>query len=106
MSKHTPGPWEMKPMREKGMYCTSALIYRPANKPDFSDSVYIGNLNGEYGLEITNANAHLIAAAPDLLEALQDMYEWHEIQEDPEWHGSPLEQRSSKAIAKAKGETG
>ena len=103
MSNHTPGPWDFEPMRVNCGYISTAVVFRPARKKDFSDSEPIGQLVSDYGLETVNANARLIAAAPEMLEALQDMYEWHEIREDPEWHGSPLEQRASRAINKAKG---
>jgi len=105
MSNHTPGPWE----RRKRMV---PIIDQEGFTWDGDYVIWQGdvplaevNCCDGIGEQQAGHNASLIAAAPDLLEALQDMYEWHEIQEDPEWHGSPLEQRSSKAIAKAKGET-
>ena len=103
MSEHTPGPWVFE-CEDVGSYGSTFWLDSENGEEIISQSEdpYEGVLikGGDF-----IANARLIAAAPDLLEALQDMYEWHEIQEDPEWHGSPLEQRSSKAIAKAKGET-
>lgn len=63
MSAHTPGPW---------------VIYEPdVNSLELRDGCggYICELTTE-GCEIppdARANARLIAAAPDLLEALKDM---------------------------------
>lgn len=64
--KDTPGPWEL----EAGF-----LIYRPANGAGvpllhlFDSSGEAGFITGEDAEN--EANARLIAAAPDLLEALE-----------------------------------
>ena len=73
MSKHTPGPWEVKRSRSGYPY----RIYAP-NADD--------HRNGAVGRDVTRwgafslpsskeaeANARLIAAAPDLLEALREI---------------------------------
>lgn len=44
------------------------------------------------------ANANLIAAAPDLLEALEKVMEWHE-----KWLDEFPEETVRRALAKAKG---
>ena len=67
MNKHTPGPWK-------------------APKPTIGDSncLYIGEKTGNWDICVINtttaptpkqakANARLIAAAPDLLEALEQL---------------------------------
>jgi hypothetical protein len=60
-SKHTPGPWVW------------------ISKSDYDDTVYrelspdIISPTCEEGLTVYQENACLIAAAPDLLEALKDM---------------------------------
>jgi hypothetical protein len=61
MSKYTPGPWELR--NEFGM---QGLIYpRQAANP-------VASVTGYYTLtRQTEANARLIAAAPELLEALE-----------------------------------
>ena len=56
MRKHTPGPWEQK---HQGMLCQIAIN---------SDSDTLATVYGESGENL--ANARLIAAAPELLEAL------------------------------------
>jgi hypothetical protein len=52
-------------------------------------------------MEEYEANAHLIAAAPDLLEALEEMYAMCNI--SPE--DAPHRVKARAAIAKAKGDT-
>lgn len=72
MSVHTPAPWSAEPSIPsdgfecfwiKGQKLVGALppVYR---------TVSIGSVNGPHSGE-QEANAHLIAAAPDLLEALE-----------------------------------
>jgi len=57
-SKHTPGPWK----------CVDPHVIRgPKNV------VVAKTLDSKEGYEIKQANAHLIAAAPAMYEALQAM---------------------------------
>ncbi len=59
IAQHTPGPWGVRPGH--GCYDINAgLIYVAET---------IGGMSGNYGSE--EANACLIAAAPDLLAALE-----------------------------------
>ena len=66
MSKHTPGPW--KAHFDEAYFVTG---------PDLGRVAMMMNLKGAHGLggrrsgNESAANARLIAAAPDLLEALQ-----------------------------------
>ena len=51
------------------------------------------------------ANAHLIAAAPDLLAALEANHEWHLMYDEHDsYQGSELWTKNTQAIAKARGE--
>lgn len=65
-TKHTPGPW--KPHFEEAYYVTG---------PDLGRVAMMMNLKGAHGLggrrsgDESAANCRLIAAAPDLLEALR-----------------------------------
>ena len=98
MSKHTPGPWLIN--RESEDVIEGKLSIESVNA-ETQLSYFIAQVDGCKSQE---ANARLIAAAPDLLEALDDAmdmlgsrlikdtfgYEWHE--------------KASAAIAKAKGD--
>ena len=70
MSKHTPGPWQI------GKNFGSVVCDTPVPGIRGSDDTeyYGGHLIAE---SVTEANARLIAAAPELLEALQDMVSDH-----------------------------
>lgn len=109
MSKHTPGPW--KAHFEDAYFVTG---------PDLGRVAMMMNLKGAHGLggrrsgNESAANARLIAAAPDLLEALQSVAMWAENQADGQSKGGHAtfdlmmlrEQRdiARAAIAKATGE--
>jgi hypothetical protein len=91
--KHTPGPWETKPT----LLCDAVRI--------FSGDIYLAAVtNSDFTLKQNQANANLIAAAPDLLEALERVQRkfypanQREQNRDFTWH------IVNKAIAKAKGE--
>jgi len=93
MNKHTPGPWSFAMPREDGNYVK--IYLHGLGRPD--------KIKGEDSLAgyCGEANGRLIAAAPDLLEALDDLLA--QVEKDaPEWLS--LNQARS-AIAKAKGET-
>ena len=60
--KHTPGPWRVE--RQNGSSTTSEWIIAGA-KPGYLAEV------GDCGSGCAKANARLIAAAPELLEALE-----------------------------------
>lgn len=89
MGKHTKGPWHTA----NGCQIRSA-------KHQIARAWMMRNGEGA-------ANAALIAAAPDLLEALELLLETR-IQEKHAWNWqpgeSPLHDRCKSAIARAKGE--
>ena len=73
-TKHTPGPWS----------CDVANQPIIVNGPDDSGNIvalvydkdcapFMGDANHQYHVEVAAANARLIAAAPDLLAALDYM---------------------------------
>lgn len=73
MSKHTPGPWVI-----------DGYKVSPKSNMDLAIcSVMPMDWNGGRGRHIrgdeTQANGHLIAAAPDLLEALDRLTKWAEV---------------------------
>jgi hypothetical protein len=74
-AKHTPGPWYFSKHEELGS--TRFYIAQADGAeytPNYSDVAFT-TCNGEY-VDIQEANARLIAAAPELLEALQRVTEW------------------------------
>lgn len=86
--KHTPGPWRR---------CEYSEIR--ADRPDDDDSVVVaalfctplGGIDGERPLDVheAEANANLITAAPDLLEALKALM-GHDEQLQVSIGGNPI----------------
>ena len=68
-TKHTPGPWNIG---EK--YQSIIAKHQTGHDDDKSIDAYGGHMICE-SVKM-HANAHLIAAAPDLLEALEDLWDW------------------------------
>lgn len=66
MSTHTPGPWQAT---------TGHLVRVMAGADSVAGIHKIGRFTGGHDPRETIANAHLIAAAPDLLEALKILAE-------------------------------
>ena len=88
MSKHTAGPW---------LYTQEGVDAFGIVKPDGHSVVHLVALHNSTSARELPANARLIAAAPDLLEALQDMVEIAEAQ------GHRVT-KARAAITKAKGD--
>jgi hypothetical protein len=88
MTQHTPGPWA----------ATEGYLWRGIRAPSrvIADMRIVG---GVVENEV-QANARLIAAAPDMLAALQDIADFWE---EPTLSLWVLKSRVSAAIAKAKG---
>ena len=90
MSNHTPGRWMIRAERYRYIH-----VYAHGGGIAHLDTV-----DGE-GM----ANANLIAAAPDLLEVLEELLSMCQRQED--FHDDDdgcMFERASAAIAKARGE--
>jgi hypothetical protein len=86
MSTHTPGPWKKSK-------------YGELKNPEGQQVMVWGcGIAHSMRTSETEANARLIAAAPDLLEALKEIVQRNEIQ-----HWFNLDQARA-AIAKAEGE--
>jgi hypothetical protein len=90
MSKHTPGPWEMR--RDGFVYAANGeRVCSPhSTLPD--------SAKWSKQLQDLRATARLIAAAPDLLDALEDMLGWQTLAPDD------VVAAARAAIAKARGE--
>ncbi len=94
-TKHTPGPWEFD-----GEYVWADAVRGYVADPNTEDMTSGRGLAKLEAPEMIKANGRLIAAAPELLEALQDALEYLQ-------HHLPEEALASHraAIAKATGET-
>lgn len=88
MSKHTPGPWEHEVHELSEGF--SAIVYG-------SNGQRIGTDH------LSEANARLIAAAPDLLAALRDMVGQHDLNPERLLSAMHLWDAARAAIAKAEG---
>lgn len=99
MSKHTPGPWWANEKRHDD-YPTKISIE--------TDSYNICLVDG--GLD-QQANANLIAAAPDLLEALENLFiDYKQLADSGDagfWklEDQDVAKKAMAAIARAKGES-
>lgn len=80
--KHTPGPWEIDPMPHD-MYLYADFSYIGINKRlPVAISVNIHHYD-DLGEGVMEANARLIAAAPDLMKVLEE--EELALEEDLRW---------------------
>lgn len=107
-TQHTPGPWSFRETGEGHKY---AKEWREINPGIVGPASYTTNKWGEpeetIGVRITEANARLIAAAPDLLAELKAITEIIEAAKDSNDGIEALEafscNRAHAAIAKATG---
>ena len=88
MSKHTPGPWEARADPNSSLPDDWCIGTGPQN----IDKVAV----------CSKCDARLIAAAPELLEALQEMIDAHAIPSTV-CNERPTYEKAMKAIAKATG---
>lgn len=106
MNKHTPGPWEFHHQKIDSIDYEWSL-----QTPDHAFLLF--NFSPTLSPDECKANASLIAAAPDLLEAMKELADiqqfatgWENgvesngIQEADYWHSKTME-RVKAAIAKA-----
>jgi len=93
MTKHTPGPWQVTPDRTRVQTADDAIDYQIA---DCEDTHF------PPPLEQCEANARLIAAVPELLEALKTIIQAFDTTFNPERRRQVLED-AKQAIAKAEG---
>lgn len=91
MSKRTPGPWR---------YLQSGIAGEFVVKSDTHPDLAIGIASGID----TEANARLIASAPELLEALEKLLISYQNLKEFANPKSDSEKQAEAAIAKARGE--
>lgn len=91
MSKHTPGPWHFAPsLDDTYVVCES-------------DDNGASTVALVYAADAAKPDARLIAAAPDLLAALEKVLAAYEAAREP-GHGTILIDEARAALAKARGE--
>lgn len=101
-NKFTPGPWVRSSESPKIIMSGSFI--------DGHDGYMIGSVTGNDNSgfyaseEEAAANATLMIAAPDLLEALSELYECCDELNHPQWDKSPAQIKSMNAINKARGQ--
>lgn len=96
-SKHTPGPWVVTPHPD-----THVDVFGVGEIMDDKEMQYA--LSHTFCYQNAEANARLIAAAPELLEALKDLIGW--VPGGVHFHTDAPQkavERASAAIAKATG---
>ena len=91
-TQHTPGPW---------LYAQEGVDAFGIVQPDGHSIVHLVALQNSTSASHLPANARLIAAAPDLLDALKDMLDNHE--DACTGYGEGAAEKARDAIAKATG---
>lgn len=99
-AKHTKGPWRVS---TKGPLDCLKPTRENCFEVESDDSAYwVAQVLKVFGEG--EANAHLIAAAPELLEALTVLYEYEARRSSPDTrYESAMMTRAREAIAKAQG---
>ena len=97
MTKYTPGPWEVEIVES-----STDEVYARIKGVAFTDGIKVGVYKKKLSEE-AKANARLISAAPELLEACKEMQELLRLQEE---NGRPVisgkaRERAQEAITKA-----
>ena len=101
--KHTHGPWWSPDGK------TIKQDYRPLTEVGgcIIAGVMGGSTSGPFFIEVdeeVSANARLIAAAPELLEALDRLVKWGQAQKTADGSGFHSLEQAREAIAKARGD--
>jgi hypothetical protein len=97
MSKHTKGPWKAS---KRGAYTD----YDGNSVVILGDDMRVAVVH-HHGDRSSTANARLIAAAPEMLEALERCLGYIERDETTHGRNFPEGNVARAAIAKARGET-
>lgn len=100
MTAHTPGPWEIEHGHHECVN-TSTLPWAMTGP---GGREVCQSPNGVDVDDEDDANACLIAAAPDLLAACEAMLEWVARETDDRDWPHPVLDQARAAIAKARGE--
>lgn len=98
--KATPGPWSVRDCPLKGAH-TDAQDDGRIKLVDYTDGEYEGTL-AIVQTDCSQANASLIAAAPDLYEALQSLLD--ALDDNGSCQYEALRELGRDALAKSRGE--
>ena len=99
-TKHTPGPWKVFNLSDAYPGIEAVNGGRRYTIVVYGDADEYCGIRGD-SPETRLANAHLIAAAPDLLEALKALVNQHDVYHQPMINEIAVKART--AIAKAEG---
>lgn len=106
-ARHTAGPWQIEFSKPMDITCNIHRVFDKDRFPTAFVPAWDAAKSGEmiYGTDEAKANARLIAAAPDLLDALK-LAEGHleEMRQDARWHPvahCPVLDRVRRVIAQA-----
>lgn len=99
MSKHTPAPWKLE--RDTLHYGSLTIVVGGKGSTKFPNRQMIVEVGGFASIEEMEANARLIACAPLLLEALEDLERTSGM---GTLHANTVRVKARTAIAWAKGE--
>jgi hypothetical protein len=105
-NKHTPGPWKLGTLDITPFGTGLSMGIDAEGHGELAMVVWQmedDQIEGKQSLQC-EANAKLIAAAPDLLEALELMLITRENERGLRGQDSPLHDRARAAIAKARGQ--
>lgn len=108
MTKHTPGPWVVDNGFGRKLWIGVPRVPGDVDHYGFHTIITGIDINGQTveARAVKEANAHLIAAAPELLEACGavDAYLSNRVGEKSDSQGFVILSQIRAAIAKAKGE--
>ena len=100
MSNHTPGPWEVEPYSDESEEPINIVSEFKALPDGRKSANWIAECILEDDVEENRRNARLIAAAPELLDALKEMVK-DRIEDG--YSEDPLVKMCEDAIKKAEG---
>lgn len=71
-TKHTPGPWMALTGEVTGILDQASVVHDPGKNKEYVFIAETADIDETLPLVVRVANARLIAAAPEMLEALKD----------------------------------
>lgn len=100
-AQHTPGPWMVPHFARDDVGCNCAYVFSES-QVGMGSICTIDHGDENEPLEIAKANAHLIAAAPELLAALVALHAVASVEEDKNYAAVA---NAAAVISKATGAT-